>query len=340
MSNSTLNAFSVSGKTAIVTGAGSGTSQTDILIHHKSNQLLGINLCFAELLLSRNCNVVIADLSLRPEAQVLVSQYQKPGQSPRAVFVKTDITLWRALAHMFDVALAEFGAFDIVCPGAGVYEPNWSNFWHPPGSPESKDDLESGHYALLDINLTHPIRVTQLAISHWLHPRDTGSTASAKTPLTNPKRIVHVSSIAGQIPVFRAPLYGASKFGITGFIRCLGNLDSTGIRVNGVAPGVVRTPLWTEHPDKLKFVDQEHDSWVTPQECAEAMLQCVESERLVGGTILEIGKNHTRQVAVFNDPGPDLKNPEKGFTTSNSEQGDQAVWNWLGDGRVWAVPKL
>ncbi|KAF5009049.1 hypothetical protein FDECE_4701 [Fusarium decemcellulare] len=318
--------FSVSGKTAIVTGAGSG-----------------INLEFARILLEKKCNVVFADLSLRPEAKTLVTKYEQKGSSPRAIFVETDVTSWPALTRMFEVTLQEFGDFDIVCPGAGVYEPNWSNFYHPPGSPESKDAVDSGHYALLDINLTHPIRTTQLAISQWLHPRASPKSESptpAVASTGNPKRVIHVSSIAGQIPVFRAPMYGASKFGITGFVRCLADLESTGIRVSAVAPGVVRTPLWTEHPEKLEFVDESQDAWVTPYEVAEAMLSCVESPEHVGGTILEVGKDNTRQVGVFNDPGPDLKDPKKGFTTSNSEQGNQSVWGWLRNKSIWGKPRL
>lgn len=174
---------------------------------------------------------------------------------------------------MFKTALSEFGGFDILCPGAGVYEPHWSSFWHPPGSPESKDGVDEGHYKLLDINLTHPIRASQMAISHWLHP----PTASQPASTSNPKRIVHIASVAGYLPVFRAPMYGASKFGITGFVRCLAPLEAeTGIRVTAVAPGVVRTPLWTEHPEKLVNVDQEQDGWVTPEEVARAMLATVE----------------------------------------------------------------
>ncbi|KAJ4129788.1 hypothetical protein NW768_006757 [Fusarium equiseti] len=300
--------FSVSGKTAIITGAGSG-----------------INYEFAKLLLSNNCNVVIADLSLRPEAQDLISQHTS---SPKAIFVKTDVTSWKDLSSAFRTTVNEFGDFDIVCPGAGVYEPNWSNFWHPPGSSESKDDAEGDGYKLLDINLTHPIRATQMAISFWLH--GTGKKAS----LENPKRVIHISSIAAQIPTFRTPMYGATKFGITGFVRCLWNLDTIGIRVNAVAPGVVRTPLWTEHPEKLKNVSQE-DAWVTPVECAEAMLECVESDKHPGGTVLEVGKGNTRQVQVFNDPGPDFKDPTKGFSTSNWEEGDANVWGWLGEKEIW-----
>lgn len=232
---------------------------------------------------------------------------------------------------MFKTALSEFGGFDILCPGAGVYEPHWSSFWHPPGSPESKDGVDEGHYKLLDINLTHPIRASQMAISHWLHP----PTASQPASTSNPKRIVHIASVAGYLPVFRAPMYGASKFGITGFVRCLAPLEAeTGIRVTAVAPGVVRTPLWTEHPEKLVNVDQEQDGWVTPEEVARAMLATVEGYEHGGGTILEVGKENTRQVSAFNDPGPDF-DPKKGFITSNADKGDDMVWDWIKQEKIW-----
>lgn len=309
------NSFSVAGTTAIVTGAGSG-----------------INFSFAALLLSRGCNVVLADLALRPEAEALVAQHGDAGSKPRAVFVRTDVTSWPALTNMFTAALSEFGDVDIVCPGAGVYEPHWSNFWHPPGSAEAKDavDGEPGHYALLDINLNHPIRVTQLALSHWLHPPP-GKVAVSPS---NPKRIVHISSVAGYFPNLNAPIYGASKFAITGFVRSLAALDDKhGVRVNAVAPGVVRTPLWLEHPEKMAYLETK-DGWVTPDEVAAAMLQCVEDNELVGGTIFEVGKDNTRCVQTFNDPGPD-RDPKNGLFTRNSKNGFDMVWTWLKDKNIW-----
>lgn len=41
----------------------------------------------------------------------------------RAIFQKTDVTDWMQLERMFEVAEREFGEIDVVCPGAGVYEP-------------------------------------------------------------------------------------------------------------------------------------------------------------------------------------------------------------------------
>ncbi|KAH2040828.1 hypothetical protein KXV43_006603 [Aspergillus fumigatus] len=287
-------AFSVKGKSAIVTGAGSG-----------------INLCFAKLLLENGCNVLIADLALRPEAQEVVNYYSsQPSRPNRAVFQKTDVVDWEQLERMFEVAVREFGDVDIVCPSAGIYEPHWSNFWRPPGAPESRDPRDGGRYALLDINLTHPIRTTQLAISHFLRNR------SSKRP----KHIIHISSIAGQSPALAAPIYVATKHAINGLVRSLAKLDSKfGIRVTAVAPGVIKTPLWTDHPEKLKMVDDKADEWVTPEEVAEVMLALIQQDSVSeiigdksghgtqfpvqGGTILEVSKS-VRAVSPFNDPGP------------------------------------
>ena len=285
--------------------------------------------------------MVLADLALRPEADELLSRYDAKDKSPRAVFVKTDVTSWPALDNMFDVAYTEFGDVDIVCPGAGVYEPHWSNFWCPPGSEKSRDAIDANHYALLDINLTHPIRTTQMAISRWLYPRGMPGSAvptpAAVSP-SNPKRIVHISSVAVQAPTLRAPLYNASKAAISGFVRSIAPLEEEyGIRVNAVAPGVVRTPLWTDNPEKMANLDQSTDAWVTPEEVAAAMMDCVESESTAGGAVVEIGAGYTRHVGLWNDPGPDLR-PEAGMFTSNAEAGNQEVHGFLRDSSVWGKP--
>jgi len=87
-------------------------------------EIVGINLCFATLLLENGCNCLIADLGLRPEAQALVEKYfVKSDHGSQAVFQKTDVTEWSQLQEMFVVAERTFGEIDIVCPGAGVYEP-------------------------------------------------------------------------------------------------------------------------------------------------------------------------------------------------------------------------
>ena len=92
----------LNGKTALVTGGGSG-----------------ISLAFTFRLLEAGCNVVVADLALSPEADAL----NKYTETPKAIFQKTDVTDWAQLDAAFKVANEAFGRIDIVCTGAGLSEP-------------------------------------------------------------------------------------------------------------------------------------------------------------------------------------------------------------------------
>lgn len=96
----------VQGKTAIITGAGSG-----------------ICFAFTKLLLDQGCNVVLGDLALRPEAEELLKLYSTPNKQPRAIFHRADVRNWQNLDQLFKIAQEEFGRIDIVCPGAGIFEP-------------------------------------------------------------------------------------------------------------------------------------------------------------------------------------------------------------------------
>lgn len=234
---------------------------------------------------------------------------------------------------MFSAAISAFGSVDIVCPGAGIYDPHWTNFWHPPGTGVSKDTEDGGRYASLDINITHPIRVTQMAISHFLNPpADSGV---AKASPANPKRVVLISSIAAQNANLVTPLYVASKHAISGFVRSLAALEPKfGIRVNGVAPGIIKTPLWTEHPEKLVFLDEQKDAWATPEEVADAMRRCLEDADVGGGKIVEVGAGQTRFVEALMDPGPS----GRGHTVSKGLQAYEQVYGWVGE-EGWGVGK-
>jgi|SRR5688572_27794936 3-hydroxybutyrate dehydrogenase len=98
---------SVNGQSAIVTGAGSG-----------------LNLALATALLSLGCNVLLADLALRSEAEELVKKHsQASAGKGRAIFQETDVTSWKQLDAMFTTAAREFGDVNIVVAGAGVFEP-------------------------------------------------------------------------------------------------------------------------------------------------------------------------------------------------------------------------
>ena len=157
---------------------------------------------------------------------------------------------------------------------------------------------------MLEINVTHPIRATQLAIDHFRKEKKGGA-------------VVLLSSIAAQLPILPIPLYAASKAAISSFVRSMAALEPKyGIRINAVAPGLVKTPIWSQN--ELAWVDEKVDTWIGSERVAEVMLQMIEKEEYVGGTVLEVGSEIVRKVEVLNDPG---FGTEKGCTVANLGKG-------------------
>lgn len=83
----------------------------------------GINLAFTKLLYENGCNVVIADLRPHPTANAFLDSI--PGDArAKVLFRPTDVTIWSELEQVMQFAETHLGAVpDIVCPGAGVFEP-------------------------------------------------------------------------------------------------------------------------------------------------------------------------------------------------------------------------
>ncbi len=83
---------------------------------------------------------------------------------------------------------------------------------------------------VLDVNLVGAVRV-----AHAFAPRM--ATAGRGS-------LLWISSVAGQIGSQTDPPYSASKAGLINFAQCLArDVASSGIRVNTICPGMVRTPL-------------------------------------------------------------------------------------------------
>jgi NAD(P)-dependent dehydrogenase (short-subunit alcohol dehydrogenase family) len=120
------------------------------------------------------------------------------------------------------------------------------------------------------------------------------------------------------------PMYVASKHAISGFTRALADLEpKLNIRVNAVAPGRVKTPLWTQ--DNLTWIDENFDRWVTTKQVADVMLDLITNEKNVGGTILEVGTGPVRAVQRINDPGPQ----GKGLTSEEAADACTNVYNLI-----------
>ncbi|OAA60222.1 NAD(P)-binding domain protein [Niveomyces insectorum RCEF 264] len=261
--------LNVSGKGAIITGAGSG-----------------INLAFAKELYQANCSVLIVDIALHHTATEWLNTLPK-NAGPKVAFYKADVSDWTELERSYDVYDKEIGGVPyIVCPGAGIYEPSHNGFW--------TDTDVDGHYRLFDINLLSPIKMTRLAIKKMLG-------------VNQPGIVVHVSSTGAQKASIITPLYQSGKSAISAFVRCMGQLHGfCGIRVVGVAPGIIKSPLFTDHPEIMRYIDSTKDNMLEPEAVARAMFAVATDPKYPPGTILECADldDNWRVVNLLNDPGP------------------------------------
>lgn len=175
---------------------------------------------------------MMADIQLRPQAQALLNQWTKADEGqPTAYFHKTDISDWAQISALWKTALDKFGRIDIVCNGAGIYEPPSSTFWNTPGvSPlvEDKADANPGVYKTFAVNTMGPIRVVQIAVDYWLENRNIEG------------NLLWIASLGGYVHSLQTPIYFASKAAIVSVVRSFANLRKRlGIGNAAVCSGAV-----------------------------------------------------------------------------------------------------
>ncbi|UQX03446.1 3-oxoacyl-ACP reductase FabG [Streptomyces sp. RerS4] len=118
-------------------------------------------------------------------------------------------------------AVARFGGVDILVNNAGRS-----------GGGVTADIADELWDDVIDTNLTSVFRVTREVLN-------TGGLRAKSWG-----RIINIASTAGKQGVVLGAPYTASKHGVVGFTKSLGNeLAATGITVNAVCPGYVETPM-------------------------------------------------------------------------------------------------
>lgn len=108
-------------------------------------------------------------------------------------------------------------------------------------------------------------------------------------------QIVNLASTLGIMAAPNRAAYTASKHGVIGLTREMAlELGERGIRVNAVAPGVVRTPLterYFQDPGYAQAIRDIHalGRWAEPEEIARAILFLAdEANGFITGTILTV----------------------------------------------------
>ncbi len=98
--------------------------------------------------------------------------------------------------------------------------------------------------------------------------------------------IVNVTSIAGFRPIGSSTAYGMAKAALNSLTKDMAKFSAP-VRVNAVAPGLVKTP-WTDDWDDLHAgvaATIPAGRSATPQDCAQAIMACVTNTYMTGSII-------------------------------------------------------
>ena len=179
----------------------------------------GIGLAITRTLLGEGARVVATSRSLTPELEALAGEL---------LHVPADLMDPRAPAEVVARAVEAFGGLDVLVNNAGG---------PPPGDRLPHGGfLERGdeHWrAMFEFNLFVAVRASRAALPLMLE-RSGGA-------------IVNVSSGTGRQPQSFNVDYSAAKAALMNLTKALSEeFAPRGVRVNGVCPGPVRTPWWTD----------------------------------------------------------------------------------------------
>jgi len=227
----------------------------------------GIGRASAMSFAAEGAQVVIADLDPAAAAKV-VDEIQQAGGNATAVTVNTaDKT---SVQEMLASAIAAYDKLDVLHNNAGTFD-------HFLPFQEIEEELWD---RVIDVNLKGYFLCCQAAMPELLK---TGG------------NIVMTASVAGLGAGGGGAAYTASKFGTIGLINQIAvEVAEQGVRVNGVAPGGVKTNMTMhllEDPVAAELIQAGTPvgRWAEPQEIADAVLYLASPQAsYTTGTVLRV----------------------------------------------------
>jgi NAD(P)-dependent dehydrogenase (short-subunit alcohol dehydrogenase family) len=195
------------GKTAAVTGAGSGIGQAA-----------------AERLAEEGCRVAVLDVK-EAGAAATVARIEAAGGE--AIAIRTDVSSESSVEAAFAAIVSRFGRLDIVVSNAGIFS----------GARDGKvDDLRKEVWdEIVGVNMTGMYLTCKHGVKAIKATAGKGAVVLTGSP----------TGMSGCTPANVA--YGSSKGGVHGLSRVMAvDHAPEGIRVNVVVPGFTLTPIVRE----------------------------------------------------------------------------------------------
>lgn len=212
--------------------------------------------------------VVVADIAEENGRKVSAAIVAAGG---KAVFVHTDVSKADSANALIDVTIKQFGQLDVLFNNAGIVD----------GFLPTAQTSDEIWHNVITVNLAGCFYCARAALPQL-----------AKTK----GNIVMTASIAGLGGGAAGPAYTASKFGIVGLVNQIAcEAAAQGVRVNGVAPGAIRTELAMAQPNFEELTNgfvkavTPLGRWGEPEEIAAPVLFLASNDAsFITGTILRV----------------------------------------------------
>jgi NAD(P)-dependent dehydrogenase (short-subunit alcohol dehydrogenase family) len=276
-------AFDLSGRVAVVTGAGSAD---------------GIGFATARLLAELGAAVMISATTSR--IQDRVGELHDAGFDAAAIV--GDLTEASVAAGIVSAALAQWGRLDIVVNNAGIARD--ATIW---GMTETDWD------SVIRVHLKGTFAPTQAAIRHWRELNKAGQDVSSG-------RIINTTSGAGLVGNFGQANYTAAKAGIAAFTQTVSlEVFKIGVTVNCIGPaGATRMAasipgagIEAKEPDEFTEWNRMDPSLASP---LVAWLASDKAGHVTGQIIRAVGD----EIVLMNgwSNGNTIRKPEKRWEAS------------------------
>ncbi|KAI9270675.1 hypothetical protein BDA99DRAFT_326439 [Phascolomyces articulosus] len=224
----------------------------------------GIGYNIAKALIARGNRVIIGDI-LDKDGKAAVEEFNANAGKTVAAFAHADVTKYKDIQSMFDLAEKEFGGVDILIANAGIFSINHGL--------APFDELDDSNSRIFDVNVSGVIKCNKAALM-YMGKRGQGI-------------IINSASAGGIYPTPGMCDYAATKHAVVGWTRSLAQLpNQCNVRVNAVCPTWVETDLISDGrlPKEFRdFIDATPKARM--EDVVKAYLQCIDDKSLSGTTL-------------------------------------------------------
>ncbi len=194
----------------------------------------GIGRSISLALASRGIKVAVNYVSDQSAAEEVLNELRSNG-GDGATF-RADVADESDVTEMVGQIESELGPIDLLVTNAGI------------GAPTAHDNFDMQAFRkIMRVNVEGTV-LPVMAVKDGMLSRGRGS-------------IVCISSIAGLRSRPRMIAYSTSKAAVIGFVRNMAGALGPDVRVNGIAPGLIKTDM-TESMDPKVLVDMEEEAFV------------------------------------------------------------------------------